>query len=77
LKTYLSASQKNKLFQKLSIILFCSSMLWVIAVFQLASIPGEAGSNLLWGFSIQRLMLLSASALAALGNLKNRAVLSY
>ena len=44
-------------------------MLWGIAAFQLASIPGEASTNLLWGFSIQRLMLLTASALAALGNL--------
>lgn len=44
-------------------------MLWGIAVLQLASIPGEAGSNLLWGFSIQRLMLLSASAFTALGNI--------
>ncbi len=69
MKPYLPASQKEAILQKFPIILFCCSILWGISTFQLASIPGEAGSNLLWGFSLERLILLAASAWIALGNL--------
>jgi hypothetical protein len=69
LKAYLTASQKDAILEKFPIILFCGSILWGISTFQLASIPGEAGSNLLWGFSLERLILLAASAMAALANL--------